>query len=59
MVGKDESETARPEDYVYKDEEEAEEDPTSPSYGIRPYFLSPDHWLMAPADGGFPPPFFL
>ncbi|MCJ1437511.1 Potassium channel [Xylographa pallens] len=31
MVGKDGTETARPEDYVHKDEEEAEGDPTSPS----------------------------
>ncbi|MCJ1418740.1 Potassium channel [Xylographa parallela] len=31
MAGKDETETARPEDYVHKDEEEAEGDPTSPS----------------------------
>ncbi|MCJ1379547.1 Potassium channel [Xylographa soralifera] len=31
MAGKDNAQTARPEDYVHKDEEEAEEDPTSPS----------------------------
>ncbi|MCJ1402982.1 Potassium channel [Xylographa trunciseda] len=34
VLGKDESETTRPEDYVHKAEEEAEEDPTSPSYDI-------------------------
>ena len=34
VVGKDESENTRPEDYVHKDEEEAEEDPASPSYDM-------------------------